>query len=69
MSRKCTLVIIVTRKTSGYKLASGGSLIFCSQSGINARLASQIKYSKPYNYPPLTTVTLNPKFISSWHKT
>lgn len=32
---------------------------FCSQSGINARLAVLQIHSKPYNYPPMTTVILN----------
>lgn len=38
---------------------AAGNTFFCSQSGINARLAVLRTHSKPYNYPPMTTVILN----------
>jgi len=39
------------------------NIFFCSQSGINARLAVLRMHSKPYNYPPMTTVILNLNII------
>jgi len=43
--------------------------LFCSQSGINARLAVSLMHRKPYSYSPMTTVILNLKYNLYYNKT